>query len=588
MTWKAAPASVVCLVVSSGIAAVLPVIAAWLTKTLIDRLVDQGHWSELVWLIAGLALAGLTVGIAPVLGKIVQASVDRRLRLAAMDALYLATNRITGLGRLEDPRFRDQLRMAQGAAPGALVADAIGVGQAVITAGGFLAALVFIDTSLAVLVLAAAAPGLLAQLRLNREHVAMLWHLAPTDRREMFYAHLLTSLEAAKEIRLLGTGELFRRRMLSELDTGNRRRAAQDRREGRIHGLLVCLAACVATAALAWAVWLVTKGRLTVGDLSVLVASVAGVQSAIQAAVNHVGTAHRALVVFQTFLDLTAVSPDSEPISLAPVPPLAEGIQLTDVWFRYGADEPWILKGLNLTVPSGATVALVGLNGAGKSTLVKLLCRFHEPSLGSICWDGRPLQELPVEQLRARIGAVFQDYMTYDLSVLENIGIGDVGRLDDSPAIAAAAVRAGVHETVGQLKYGYDTLLSKAFLDISADGSRSGVLLSGGQWQRIALARAFMRDRRDLMILDEPSSGLDAEAEYEIHSRLRQQREHSTSLLISHRLSTVRDADLIVVLDDGVVGEQGTHDELMRAGGRYADLFRLQASGYELTDSAGR
>jgi ATP-binding cassette subfamily B protein len=229
-------------------------------------------------------------------------------------------------------------------------------------------------------------------------------------------------------------------------------------------------------------------------------------------------------------------------------------------------------------MPAGTATALVGLNGAGKSTLIKLLCRFYDPDRGAITWDGVDLRDLDLTELRERIGAVFQDAMAYDLSAAENIGIGDVGVLDDRPRIVAAAVRANVHHRLQALPRGYDTLLSTIYYP--DDDSGPGVLLSGGQWQRVALARAFLRDRRDLMILDEPSTGLDAEAEYDLHHRMRAQRAGATSVLISHRLGAVRDADRIVVLSDGAVAEEGNHDQLLAAGGRYARLYRLQASGY--------
>jgi ATP-binding cassette subfamily B protein len=239
-----------------------------------------------------------------------------------------------------------------------------------------------------------------------------------------------------------------------------------------------------------------------------------------------------------------------------------------------------VLRGVSLAVPHGMATALVGLNGAGKSTLVKLLCRLYDPTRGSIHWDGVDLRELSVPQLRDRIGAVFQDYVSYDLSAAENIGLGDVAALADRTRIHAAAERAGIDATLDALPDGYDTMLSREYVDQDV---ATGVLLSGGQWQRVALARSLMRDGRDLLILDEPSSGLDAAAEHEIHRRLREHRAGTTSVLISHRLGAVRDADQIVVLSGGRVTECGTHEALLAAGGEYARLFHLQADGYRDT-----
>jgi ATP-binding cassette, subfamily B, bacterial len=194
-----------------------------------------------------------------------------------------------------------------------------------------------------------------------------------------------------------------------------------------------------------------------------------------------------------------------------PVPRLRRGIEVRGVWFRYAADQEWVLRGVDLVIPHGMAVALVGLNGAGKSTLIKLLCRFYDPQRGAILWDGIDLRDLSITGLRHRIGALFQDCMAYELTAAENIGLGDLEVLTDAERISAAAARAGIDGTIRALPRGYQTMLSKSFaVDIvdNREGA-SGVLLSGGQWQPLALARTFLRDKRDLLILDEPSSGLD-------------------------------------------------------------------------------
>jgi ATP-binding cassette, subfamily B, bacterial len=282
-------------------------------------------------------------------------------------------------------------------------------------------------------------------------------------------------------------------------------------------------------------------------------------------------------------MDVVAAEPDlTEPARAPAVSPLRRGIELRNLSFRYGAGLPWILRDVDLTIPNGATVAIVGLNGAGKSTLVKLLLRFYDPTLGSVRWDGRDLREMSAAGLRERIGVAFQDFMCYDLPASENVGLGDLDALDDHDRISHAAAKAGIHDTLAALPRGYATMLTRMFTDhTDRDNPETGVLLSGGQWQRVALARAFLRADCDLLILDEPSAGLDPEAEYDIHRRLRSLREGRTTLLISHRLSAVRDADRIVVLADGRIAEEGTHASLLAAGGAYARLFRMQAQGYQ-------
>jgi ATP-binding cassette subfamily B protein len=310
------------------------------------------------------------------------------------------------------------------------------------------------------------------------------------------------------------------------------------------------------------------------------VAAIAGVQGALAMLTASLANAHAQLLLFEHVLAVVEAGPDL-PVAAHPVPTpaLQRGIELRDVWFRYSDAHPWMLAGVNLFFPAGQAIALVGRNGAGKSTLVKLLCRLYDPVKGQILWDGVDLRDLEPADLRRRIGAVFQDFVQYDLTAAENIALGDVEALGDQERITTAARLAGIHDTIEKLPNGYDTLLSRLFG--SAEEAETGTVLSGGQWQRLALARAFLRDKRDLLILDEPSSGLDAAAEHEVHTRLREHRTRRTSLLISHRLGAVRGADQIVVIDDGVIAEQGTHDELITADGLYAELFRLQASGYQ-------
>ncbi|SMC74939.1 ABC transporter ATP-binding protein [Kibdelosporangium aridum] len=586
LTRQAAPAGTpfyVLMCVFSGLA---PIVTAWCTKVLLDGLAVGGAWLTLLpWAVA-LAVAGLVTGLLPVVSEYLKQRLDRAVARLTMDRLYVAMDRLTGLARMEDPAFRDKLRLAQQtgrSGPGQLVDDGLGTVQAAVTVGGFLGTVLVINASMALIVLVAAVPALIAHLRLSRARAQMLWSIAPAERREVFYADLLASLDAAKELRLLGLGGLFRRRMLVELTAAHTAMEGQDRRDARVQGVLAGLTALVSAGGLVWSVWLAAQGSLSIGDVAMFIAAVGGVQSALQGLVVRLASAHHSMLLFDHYLEISSQEPDLPiPVSPQAVPPLRSGIELRDVWFRYAEDQPWVLRGVNLTIPHGRSLALVGLNGAGKSTIIKLLCRFYDPDRGTIRWDGVDLRHVPVDELRARIGAVFQDYMCYDLSAAENIGVGDVSCMDDRERVVAAAHRAGAHDIVAALPKGYDTLLSRMFFDeADRDDPETGVLLSGGQWQRLALARAFLRDRRDLMILDEPSSGLDAEAEYEVHSSLRRHRDGATSVLISHRLGAIRDANVIAVLADGKVAEIGTHDELMAASGEYARLFRLQASGYE-------
>jgi ATP-binding cassette subfamily B protein len=349
-----------------------------------------------------------------------------------------------------------------------------------------------------------------------------------------------------------------------------------------IYAGLAALSALVAAGGLWWAVLAAARGQLTVGDLSLLVAALAAAAAGLTVIITSAAMTYQALLMCRSYEEVMAEGPDlPQPPHPAGVPCLRDGIRLDDVWFRYAPDQPWILRGVSFFIPRGKALALVGHNGAGKSTLVKLICRFYDPDRGRILWDGADLRDLDLAGLRERVSVVFQDYMAYEFSAADNISVGDLSAASDPGSLAAAARRAGLHDTLAALPRGYDTLLTRGFFDLAdKDDPQTGVLLSGGQWQRLGLARAFLRAGRDLVILDEPSSGLDAEAEHEIHNSLREDHHERATVLISHRLNTLCDADHIVVLRDGVVAEQGDHDALMARSGTYARLFSLQAKGY--------
>ncbi len=588
LAWSARPALLVAYLTASVLAGVAPVATVWLAKVAIDRLGAGAAAGELWPVGIALAVVGLAVAaFAPII-RYLQAELERSVAVRAKDRLYRAVTGIGLLGTLEVPSFRDRLRLAEQASrsgPGQVVDSAVRLVQSGLTLTGLVGAVAVVDPRVAAVLLVAAVPALVAEVRLNRRRAAMAWRISPAERREFFYGDLLTDLGAAKELRLFGLGPLFRGRMLAELAANNAEQRRFDRREGTTQVGLAAVSAVLAGGALVWVLMGAARGQLTVGDATAVILAVGGVQSALASTVSHVALGHHAGLLLDHYRAVLAAPAEAVgPRAGAPPGAGVRGIELDDVWFRYADDLPWVLRGVSVTLPEGEALAVVGENGSGKSTLVKLLCRFYDPTRGAIRWDGVDLRELPLPELHRRIGAVFQDFVNYDLSAEENIALGDVdGRdqVDLTPArIEDAARRAEVHEALAGLPRGYRTMLSREFAG-PAEDEVDGVVLSGGQWQRLALARALLRGQRDLLVLDEPSSGLDAEAEASIHQEIRRYRRGRTSVLVSHRLNAVRDADRIVVLAGGRVAEHGDHDELMAADGTYARLFRLQAAGYE-------
>jgi ATP-binding cassette, subfamily B, bacterial len=590
----AMPFGVLGMIALMAAGGLVPAANAWLTRSVLNGLM-AGHQlgnheiRHLVVLGVILGVVSLVGGVLPQAQSYIESQARRQISLVFQNRMYQAINSFPGLSRFESPEFHDKIQLSQTTisnSPYQLVGSTMRMGQALITVGSLIGSLATINSVLAAIVVATAVPTVAAELVLSRTEARTQWRTTPANRRQIFYGLLMSDVKAATEVRLFGLGDFLRGRMLREATFVNRARRSADRRVLGAESSLQLLTSAVSAAGLIWAIRGAATGKLSVGDVSLFIAAAAGAQSGISSMVAQLGSVYQSMLVLGHFVDVVSAPPDL-PVAAPPraAPALRGGIEFRDVWFRYDIGLPWVLRGVSMYIPAGKTVALIGLNGAGKSSLVKLLCRMYDPERGSIYWDGVDIRDMSPGDLRARIGTVFQDYMTYDLTAAENIGMGDLDRLDDRPAIRRAAAQAGIDRSLSALPQGYDTMLSRVFFGLKdKENPETGVALSGGQWQRVAVARGLMRADRDLLILDEPSAGLDAEAEHAIHQQLAAVRKDRTSLVISHRLGSVRDADLILVLSRGRIAERGTHQELMAAQGEYSRLFHLQASGY---DTAG-
>lgn len=582
LEWRAAPVGAPLRLVLTVLTGALPAASAWVSRSLLNELAKgadaDGHRALLLAVLVAV-LGGLSMVVMQA-ARYTTVLVIQRITEAVERELFARVARFSGLRYFEDPRFHDRLRLAEEAAqqaPQSISAFTQEVVLTVTAIAGYAGILFVVWPPIAGLLVGTAIVALITQIHQAHRYVAVSEAVAGTHRRRYFYRDLLTDPKAAKEIRLFGLAGLAHGRMVAALREATRAELAVERKGTARQSGLGLLGAAVAAIGVVVVVQGAVRGRFTVGDVTLFIAGVTGVEGAFVGIVNQAGIAVRGVRLFGHYVDILD-EPDDLPSGSRPVPALSEGIEFRDVWFRYGEESPWVLRGVNLVIPAGRTVGLVGRNGAGKSTFVKLLCRLYDPERGAIHWDGVDLRDLDLGTLRARIRATFQDFVTYDLSAEENIGVGDSDRMADLDRIRHVAGLAEIDATLQGLPDGYRTLLSREYQD---EAGQRGTTLSGGQWQRVAVARSLMREDRDLLILDEPSSGLDAEAEYRIERAMREHGGTGTRLLISHRLSALRDADSIVVLGAGAVTEQGTHDELMGVDGEYRRLFSVQARGYQ-------
>lgn len=567
----------------------IPVATAWSIRLLIDALTGSAPSSQAVTAGAAIVMATLATAVLPLVTRFLSEVLRRDVCEAVQEELFVAVNRLPGLRLFEKPAFHDSLRLADQAgqvAPEQMLRGGFQAIQQCVSAVGYMSALAVIDTRICVIAAIAAVPGIWAEFQMDRMQNELLWNLSPSERRRFFYSSVQTDVRAAKEVRVFGLGDFLCGRMLRELRDIHIRETRTDRKVLLTQATLSLLAAGGVSVAIGLMVASARSGRLTPGDVSMVLVGLVGLQLALGGMVQQLSQVNRGLMLLSHFENILVLSTSAQRVGgLIKVPPLRNGIEFENVWFRYDPEADWALRGVTLNLRAGEAAAIVGLIGAGKSTLVKLLCGFYEPDVGRILWDGRDVREFELTALRSRIAAVFQDFMIYDLSARENIGIGDLSVLNDLTQIRAAAAVSGIDDVLVRLPAGYETMLTRIFTSDqgTADPAcENGVYLSGGQWQRIAVARGALRGDRDLLVLDEPSAGLDAEAERSLQDALARMRIGRTTLLISHRLSTVRDADQIIVMEAGKVAESGTHEDLLSRRGRYARLFSLQASGYRV------
>jgi ATP-binding cassette, subfamily B, bacterial len=590
MVWRTSPQLTAASLALRLIRALLPVITLYVGKLIIDDivvLVQTPHKPETLWqwlksgllnwlgllLIAEFLLAVLS----DVLGRIVSL-VDSLLseRVSNSSSVRLMEHAATlDLEDFEDSEFQDQLERARRQTSGrmTLMGQLLGQAQDIVTVASFVAGFIFFAPWLIALLLLALVPAFLGEAHFNAQSYSLDFGRTP-ERRELDYVRqTAASVETAKEVKIFGlNGFLIDRyvRLAIDFYTANRRLAMRRAGWG---GLFTAIGTIGYYLAYAYIAWRTLTGQFSVGDLTFLAGSFRRLRTLLEGLLTSFSTtAGQALYLNDLFsffeVKPEILSPDNPRLFPQPI---REGFVFDDVGFRYPDAERWAVRHLSFTLHAGEVLALVGENGAGKTTLVKLLTRLYDPDEGRILLDGYDLREYDLNALRGNMGVIFQDFVRYNLNAGDNIAVGKIAARDDQDRIERAAMRSQADEAINRLPAGYHQMIGKRF--------KNGVELSGGEWQKIAIARAYMREAA-VLVLDEPTAALDARSEFEVFKRFKELSSGKTAVLISHRFSSVRMADRILVLADGIVEAAGTRDELMEQSGRYSELFELQAAGY--------
>jgi ATP-binding cassette subfamily B protein len=574
LVWRVSPGGTLAMAALTLAVAFLPVAMAWVGKHIVDAVVAGQRDATLRWVLVELGLvAGL--GLSQRLNGLARSLLGARLSLA-VNAMIIDKALTLDLRHFEDPEFYDQMTRARreaSARPLSVVTSTFGIAQNLASLGGFAALLLAFSPWAVLGLVAAGLPATVAEMRFSTSAFRLRNWRAPESRKLNYLEYVLTNDAHAKEVKLFGLGPTLigRYKALGERFYAEDRVLAWKRAVwGYLLSMLATLAFYGAYASMALGA---ATGAITLGEMTLYVAAFRSGQASFQATLTAIGGMYEDGLYMSNLFRFLAIESGTPVAAGKELPALAErGIRFEGVGFRYPGAERWALRGIDLFVPAGQSLALVGENGAGKTTFIKLLTRLYAPSEGRILLDGRDLQEWDEAELRRRIGVIFQDFNEYQLPVRENVGFGSVEHLADAPRVERAVERGGAQELISKLAEGLDTQLGRWF--------KGGAELSGGQWQKVAIARAFMREEADILVLDEPTAALDARAEKAVFDRFRELTRGRTTILISHRFPTVRMADKIIVVEDGHLREQGSHDELVAAGGRYARLFELQAEGY--------
>ncbi|HEX2092953.1 MAG TPA: ABC transporter ATP-binding protein [Longimicrobiaceae bacterium] len=579
MVWRTQPVYGTVIIVLRVLRSLGPVALLWVGKLIVDGVIANVGAADPDWAYLG-RLVALEFGIALLMEVLARGSsvlegllgdlFGNRMSVRLME--HAAT---LDLEQFENPRFYDSLQRAHQQTTGrvAILSTLFGVGQTMLTLVSLIVGLVAYNAWLLILMVAAVIPSFLGETHHAANSYSLFFRWTP-QRRELEYLRLVASSTAtAKEVQLFGLSDYFIRRYqrLADRYYGHHRDIVV--RRALTGAVLTGLSMLAYYGALVFIVAQAVGAAISIGTMTFLIGSFDRFRSLVSATLLQGARIYEESLFLCDLYSFLEMRPrQARPRDPQPLPVrIREGFVFEDVGFRYPDTENWAVRNVSFHLAPGERLALVGENGAGKTTLVKLLTRLYDPTEGRVLLDGVDLREYDPVEFRSRIGVIFQDFVCYDMTARENVAVGRIELEHDHHRIVEAARKSLALGVVQRLGGGFDQMLGRRF--------EGGANLSGGEWQKIALARAYMRDA-SLLILDEPTAALDARAEYEVFERFSDLTRGKMAVLISHRFSTVRMADRILVLDGGRVIEEGSHEELTLRSGRYAELFSLQAAGY--------
>ncbi len=585
LVWDADARSTLAIGAVTLFSGLLPVAQAWVAKLIIDAVAQAAArqapaaqalnavlpylYIELACFLAGAACAQLRRLLDEILNHKMGFLINSRIIRKALRLQLHYFENADFYDKMQNARRQSEYRAM------AIVKALFLLGGSAITLMSFLALLVAFSPWVALLLFGATLPAFVAQTRFSRLNFRLQTWRAPEARRMNYLEHLLTVDTSVKEVKLFGLGEPLLARyaeLFWKVFKEDERLAWRQSMASLGWGILATL---TYYGCYAWVVWRTLLGSITLGSMTMYLAIFRQSQNTFSNMFSSINELYENSMFMDNLFQFLDLPETDEPSAshVAVLPPLdpQRGIELVDVSFRYQGQTTWALQNVTLSIAPGEKVALVGENGSGKTTLIKLLTRLYVPDSGDILYQGRSLHLWNVQALREKVGVIFQDFVRYQLTLRENVGFGAIGTSDNLTRLNQAARQGGMQDLLTSLDEGWETTLGGWFL--------KGRELSGGQWQKIALSRAFMRDG-EVIVLDEPTSALDAEKEFEIFGRFKDLTAGKIAVLISHRFSTVRVADKIVVLKEGRIEELGSHTQLLASGGTYARLFEMQASGY--------